>query len=70
MPDHVSAWLPRSDARDMPPTAPPRGGLNMLTRVMGAEWGPFNVQTIAVAPTVVLTDTGKKPAVTRRRAHP
>jgi hypothetical protein len=42
----------------------------MLIRVMGAEWGPFNVQTIAVAPTVVLTDTGKKPAVTRRRAHP
>jgi 2-deoxy-D-gluconate 3-dehydrogenase len=32
----------------------------MLTRVMAAEWGPFNVQTNAVAPTVVLTDMGKK----------
>jgi NAD(P)-dependent dehydrogenase (short-subunit alcohol dehydrogenase family) len=24
-----------------------------------AEWGPFNIQTNAVAPTVVLTDMGK-----------
>ena len=32
----------------------------MLTRVMAAEWGPFNVQTNAVAPTVVFTDMGKK----------
>jgi hypothetical protein len=22
-----------------------KGGLNMLTRVMAAEWGPFNIQT-------------------------
>src|SRR5262249_3750100 len=36
-----------------------KGGLNMLTRVMAAEWGPFNIQTNAVAPTVVLTDMGK-----------
>ena len=36
------------------------GGMNMLTRVMAAEWGPFNVQTNAVAPTVVLTDMGKQ----------
>ena len=32
----------------------------MLTRVMAAEWGPFNIQTNAVAPTVVLTDMGKR----------
>jgi NAD(P)-dependent dehydrogenase (short-subunit alcohol dehydrogenase family) len=37
-----------------------KGGLNMLTRVMAAEWGPFNIQTNAVAPTVVLTDMGKQ----------
>jgi NAD(P)-dependent dehydrogenase (short-subunit alcohol dehydrogenase family) len=37
-----------------------KGGLNMLTRVMAAEWGPFNIQTNSVAPTVVLTDMGKK----------
>jgi NAD(P)-dependent dehydrogenase (short-subunit alcohol dehydrogenase family) len=36
-----------------------KGGLNMLTRVMAAEWGPFNIQTNAVAPTLVLTDMGK-----------
>ena len=36
-----------------------KGGLNMLTRVMAAEWGPFNIQTNAVAPGVVLTDMGK-----------
>ena len=33
-----------------------KGGLDMLTRVMAAEWGPFNIQTNSVAPTVVLTD--------------
>jgi NAD(P)-dependent dehydrogenase (short-subunit alcohol dehydrogenase family) len=37
-----------------------KGGMNLLTRVMAAEWGPFNIQTNAVAPTVVLTDMGKK----------
>jgi NAD(P)-dependent dehydrogenase (short-subunit alcohol dehydrogenase family) len=37
-----------------------KGGLNMLTRVMAAEWGKFNIQTNAVAPAVVLTDMGKK----------
>jgi NAD(P)-dependent dehydrogenase (short-subunit alcohol dehydrogenase family) len=36
-----------------------KGGLNMLTRVMAVEWGPFNIQTNAIAPTVVLTDMGK-----------
>ena len=37
-----------------------KGGLDMLTRVMAAEWGPFNIQTNSVAPTVVLTDMGKR----------
>lgn len=37
-----------------------KGGMNMLTRVMAAEWRPFNIQTNAVAPTVVLTDMGKE----------
>ena len=37
-----------------------QGGLDMLTRVMAAEWGPFNIQTNSIAPTVVLTDMGKK----------
>jgi NAD(P)-dependent dehydrogenase (short-subunit alcohol dehydrogenase family) len=32
-----------------------KGGLNMLTKVMAAEWGPHNIQANAVAPTVILT---------------
>src|SRR5262245_33052776 len=37
-----------------------KGGLNLLTQVMAAEWGPFNIQTNAIAPAIVLTDMGKK----------
>ena len=36
-----------------------KGGMNMLTRVMAAEWGPFNIQTNAIAPAIVLTDMAK-----------
>ena len=35
-----------------------KGGLNMLTKVMAAEWGPYNIQCNAVAPTVILTPMG------------
>ncbi|MCS6826215.1 MAG: SDR family oxidoreductase [Caldilinea sp.] len=35
-----------------------KGGLNMLTKVMALEWGPYNVQVNAVAPTVILTPMG------------
>ena len=37
-----------------------KGGMNILTRVMAAEWGQFNIQTNAIAPAIVLTDMGKK----------
>ncbi len=37
-----------------------KGGMNILTRVMAAEWGPFNIQTNAIAPAIVLTDMAKK----------
>lgn len=37
-----------------------KGGLNMLTKVMAAEWGPYNIQCNAVAPTVILTPMGTK----------
>ncbi|MFN4259037.1 MAG: SDR family NAD(P)-dependent oxidoreductase [Gemmataceae bacterium] len=37
-----------------------KGGLNMLTRVMACEWGPFNIQTNAIAPTVILTAMGQQ----------
>ena len=31
----------------------------MLTKVMAVEWGPFNIQTNAIAPTVILTPMGE-----------
>lgn len=37
-----------------------KGGLNLLTKVMAAEWGPHNIQVNAVAPTVILTPMGTK----------
>lgn len=37
-----------------------KGGLNTLTKVMAAEWGPYNIQCNAVAPTVILTPMGAK----------
>jgi NAD(P)-dependent dehydrogenase (short-subunit alcohol dehydrogenase family) len=36
-----------------------KGGLNMLTKVMAVEWGPFNIQSNAIAPTVILTPMGE-----------
>lgn len=35
-----------------------KGGLNMLTKAMAIEWGPFNIQVNAVCPTVILTPMG------------
>ena len=35
-----------------------KGGLNMLTKVMAAEWSRYNIQINAVAPTVILTPMG------------
>lgn len=35
-----------------------KGGLNLLTKVMAAEWGPYNIQVNAVGPTVILTKLG------------
>ena len=35
-----------------------KGGLNMLTKVMAAEWSRHNIQINAVAPTVILTPMG------------
>jgi len=37
-----------------------KNGLNALTKVMTAEWAPFNVQSNAVCPTVILTPMGEK----------
>lgn len=37
-----------------------KGGMNLLTQVMATEWGPFNIQTNAVAPGIVLTAMGRK----------
>ena len=37
-----------------------KGGINMLTKVMTAEWARHNIQTNAVCPNVILTPMGKK----------
>lgn len=37
-----------------------KGGLNMLTKVMAAEWSRYNIQCNAVAPTVILTPMGEQ----------
>lgn len=37
-----------------------KGGLNLLTQVMAAEWGRYNIQANAVAPTVILTEMGQQ----------
>ena len=37
-----------------------KGGLNLLTRVMAVEWGPYNIQTNAIAPAIVMTDMAKE----------
>jgi len=37
-----------------------KGGLIMLTKVMASEWGPFNIQSNAIAPTVILTPMGEQ----------
>jgi NAD(P)-dependent dehydrogenase (short-subunit alcohol dehydrogenase family) len=37
-----------------------KGGLNMLTKSMAAEWGQYNIQTNAVSPTVILTPMGEQ----------
>lgn len=37
-----------------------KAGLNALTRSMALEWGPLGITSNTVAPTVVLTELGKK----------
>lgn len=37
-----------------------KGGLNLLTQTMAAEWGRYNIQANAIAPTVILTEMGQK----------
>ena len=36
-----------------------KGGLNLLTKVMAAEWAGYNIQANAVSPTVVMTPMGE-----------
>lgn len=37
-----------------------KAGLNLLTQTMAAEWGRYNIQANAVAPTVILTAMGQQ----------
>ncbi|MEM8855281.1 MAG: SDR family oxidoreductase [Pseudomonadota bacterium] len=37
-----------------------KGGLNMLTKSLCAEWGQHNIQVNAICPTVIMTPMGRK----------
>lgn len=37
-----------------------KGGLNILTKVMMAEWARYNIQCNAICPTIILTPMGEK----------
>lgn len=37
-----------------------KGGLNLLTKTMAAEWGRYNIQANAISPTVILTPMGEQ----------
>ena len=37
-----------------------KAGLNLLTQSMAAEWGRYNIQANAIAPTVILTAMGQQ----------
>lgn len=37
-----------------------KAGLDLMTKVMAAEWSPHNVQCNAIAPTVILTPMGEE----------
>jgi 2-deoxy-D-gluconate 3-dehydrogenase len=37
-----------------------KGGLNMLTKAMTAEWSRYNIQCNAVCPTIIMTAMGEK----------
>jgi len=47
---------PKAFARDDQPEA----GLNLHTQTMAAEWGRYNIQSNAIAPTVILTELGQQ----------
>jgi len=47
-----------------------KAGLNMLTKVMCSEWGRYNIQVNAVAPTVILTPMGTEIWGEEARARP
>ena len=47
-----------------------KGGLNLLTQTMAAEWGRYNIQANAVAPTVILTAMGQQAWGDASKAEP
>ena len=47
-----------------------KGGLNMLTKVMAAEWARHNIQANAVCPTVVMTAMGEQAWSDPAKAEP
>jgi NAD(P)-dependent dehydrogenase (short-subunit alcohol dehydrogenase family) len=47
-----------------------KGGLNLLTQTMAAEWARYNIQANAVAPTVILTEMGQQVWGEANKAEP
>jgi NAD(P)-dependent dehydrogenase (short-subunit alcohol dehydrogenase family) len=47
-----------------------KGSLNLLIQTMAAEWGRYNIQDNAIAPTVILTAMGKKVRGEADKAEP
>jgi len=43
-----------------------KGAVDMITRMLAAEWAPFNINVNAMAPSLVLTDTIKKAVAPER----
>lgn len=37
-----------------------KAGLNQITRTMAVEWGPYNIQTNAICPTIIWTELASK----------
>ena len=43
-----------------------KGAVDMITRMLAAEWAPYNINVNAMAPSLVLTDTIKKAVAPER----
>lgn len=57
---NISSMASSVALTDHGPYVASKAGLNGLTKVMTAEWAPYNIQSNAVCPTVVWTPMGER----------